>query len=309
MSEKLIATPEAHIACAGLGVNTIAYLILCTRQGIKFDHVLFSDPGKEWPKTYAYIDIINKWLTAHGQPKVTIVYKTDLNGDRLTLYQDNLHNQTIPAIAFGFKTCSQKFKRQPQDKFLNNDPFIRWVKSMGGVVYNYIGFDADESHRTQTNYDTDRVKNIYPLVDADMGRFECVKLILDEGLPLPPKSSCTDCPSMKPWEIIELYETEPKEFYDAIALERAALPHLSDIKGLGRDFSWWDLIVAYRYLKLIKRYNNAAYIPPKIKKLILKINRSKPIDYKKLAADRKNAKDIVCDLFTTRVEAPCECMY
>lgn len=54
---------------------------------------------------------------------------------------------------------------------------------------------------------------------------------------------------------------EPREFYDAITMERNAADNLTTIKGLGRDFSWWDLIVAYRYLGLVKRHKSAGYIP------------------------------------------------
>jgi hypothetical protein len=123
------------------------------------------------------------------------------------------------------------------------------------------------------------------------------------------KSSCTFCPSMKPWEIIELYETEPKEFYDAVEMERNAKGNLNTIKGLGRDFSWWDLIVAYRYLKFVQRANIIGlYIPLKISKLMNKVNNSRPIDYEKLSRDRNNPTQQVCDLFKQNIEMPCDCM-
>src|SRR6185312_12941788 len=150
--------------------------------------------------------------------------------------------------------------------------------------------------------------NIYPLVEMDIGRFACVQTIIDEGLPLPPKSSCTFCPSMKPWEIIELYETQPKEFYDAVEMERNAAENLSTVKGLGRDFSWWDLILAYKYLKLVKKYNSMGNVPERIKRLMKKVNKSKPVDYEKLSKDRRTANEVVCDLFKQNIEMPCGCV-
>lgn len=140
-----------------------------------------------------------------------------------------------------------------------------------------------------------------------MGRFDCVQAIINEGLILPPKSACTICPSMKPWEIVELYENEPKEFYDAIVLERNAQENLITIKGLGRDYSWWDLIVAYKYLKLVQKHKSMGNVPDRIKRLMGKVNRSKPIDYEKIYNARISAKDNVCELFTTRQDAPCGC--
>lgn len=294
-----------HIAAAGMGVNTVAYLIICTKKGIVFDKILFADPGKENPKTYKYIPLLNKWLVENGQPEVTIVRTLNKNGEFVGLYNDCLNNNSLPSIVYGYKTCSLKFKKAAQDKYLNNFEPTQYAWSNGIKVFKYIGYDADESHRTGKDYSDEKYSLVYPLVEEDMGRFECIKVILDSGLPLPPKSSCTFCPSMKPWEIVELYLNNRKEFYDAIRMERNA--NLTHIKGLGRDFSWWDLIVAFRYLELCKKYNSFFEAPKKIKKLMRKVNRSKPDDYEMLSKKRKSTKDFICDLFKQSIELPCEC--
>ncbi|MCZ4244961.1 phosphoadenosine phosphosulfate reductase [Pedobacter punctiformis] len=297
-----------HIAAAGMGVNTIAYLIKCDKKGIIFDAILFADPGKENPKTYEYIPILNKWLIDHNQPEVTIVRQVNKYGDFVGLYQDCINNKALPSIVYGFKTCSLKFKKSPQDKYLNNWEPTKFAWDNGIPVFKYKGFDADEGHRTKKEYPDVKYTDVHPLVDLNMGRFECIQTIIDAGLPLPPKSSCTFCPSMKPWEIIELYENNIKEFHDAITMERNAAENITTVKGLGRDFSWWDLIKAYRYLQMIKtRKSMGIIIPEKIKKLMLKVNRSRPIDYEKLAKER-NVKDAVCDLFSQNINIPCECM-
>ena len=208
-----------HIQSAGMGVNTIAQLILCTSQGIKFDYILFSNTGGERKKTYHYIPIMNKWLVANGQPKIKILRQ--LNKDRkfIGLYDDVFQRKSLPAIVFGYKTCSLKFKKGPFDVFVNNNKDIQQRLKNGAVIYKHIGFDVDEDHRTKQNYDTDKMINVYDLVNAEMGRFECEKLIREAGLPPVGKSSCFYCPSLKPYEIIELYESEPLIFYKAIKLE------------------------------------------------------------------------------------------
>lgn len=300
-------TVELHVGSAGMGVNTVAYIIECTKAGIIFHNILFADPGKENPLTYAYIPILNKWLSNHGQPEITIVRNVNKDGIFVGLYQDCLNQKMLPSIAYGFKSCSQKWKKAPQDKFLNNWLPAKKVWENGGVVLKYLGYDADESHRTNKIYDDKKYKYVYKLVELDMGRFECVQVIIDAGLPLPPKSSCTFCPSMKPWEIIELYESQRKEFYDAIVMERNAEPNLTTVIGLGRDYRWWDLIVAYRYLQLVMKHKQMGQVPNKIKKLMAKINRSKPINYEKVSRER-NAQNAVCDLFKTNIEMPCDCM-
>jgi len=173
-------------------------------------------------------------------------------------------------------------------------------------------YDFDEDHRTTKDYSDDRYQYKYLLVDNEIDRFGCIQIIIDEGLVLPPKSSCTFCPSMKPYEIIELYETNPKEFYDAIRMEDNAKGNLLTIKGLGRDFSWWELILAYKYFRLVKRYNSMTPIPKRILKMVKKINRSvngtKKAKTKVTVSKKKTAKEITCDMFKTRIDAPCDCM-
>jgi len=297
-----------HIQSAGMGTNTIAQLILCTQQGVKFDYILFSNTGGERRKTYNYIPIMNKWLVANGQPKVKILRQLNKDKKFIGLYNDVYQRKSLPAIAFGYKTCSLKFKKGPFDVFINNNKDIQTRLKNGAIIHKHIGFDIDEEHRTTQNFDTEKMVNIYDLVNAEMGRFECEKIIRDAGLPPVGKSSCFYCPSLKPYEIIELYESEPKVFYRAIAMERNAKETMTAIEGLGRDFSWWDLIVAYRYLKFLKRRPIAVRIPIKLKKLIKKINRSKPEDFETIAKSRKSAAEIICDLFSVKVNESCDCM-
>lgn len=288
-----------------MGVNTIAYIILCTNQGIKFDFILFSDPGSENPKTYEYIEYFNKWLKEHKQPKIITLNKRDKNKEILTLYDDNFRLKTLPSIAYGFKKCSLKYKVGPFDVFLNNSIIAQKCIKNGFHINTFIGIDMEEDHRAVEN-PNQKYRNIYPLISAEFGRFECAQYILSNGLILPPKSSCTYCPSMKPWEIIALYETYPSEFYRAIRLEQNAMPNLTSIKGLGRDFAWWDIILAYKYLKLIRKYSKIGFIPQKIEKLMIKINRSKPLDYEKLSKQR-SAKKCIGSLFSQNINTPCEC--
>lgn len=297
-----------HIQLAGMGTNTIAQLILLTKQGVKLDYILFSNTGGERKRTYNYIPIMNKWLLAHGQPKIKMLKQLNKDKKFVGLYNDVYERKSLPAIAFGFKTCSLKFKKGPADVFINNNKDIQRRMRNGAIIHKHIGFDIDEAHRMNQNFDTDKNINVYDLVNAEMGRFECQKMIADEGLPVVGKSSCFYCPSLKPHEIIELYENERKVFYRAISLERNAHGTMTAIEGLDRDFSWWDLVVAYRYIGLIKRNPTLVAMPVKIKKLIKKISRSKPEDWEQIAKSRKSAEDIVCDLFTVRVGENCDCM-
>ena len=237
-----------NIVGYGGGTNSTAMIIGLHRRGIPLDLILFSDTGAEQPHTYAYLPMMDEWLRAHGLPEIAVVKYTDQNGNRLTLEQECLRSATLPSIAYGYKNCSLKHKVGPQQKFCNNHPPCRKVWAAGGRVTKFIGFDAGEERRRTHAivYDIQdrKYKNEYPLIDWGWFREDCVRAIQQEGLPLPGKSSCFFCPSMKKSEIRTLYH-QHRDLYDrAAAIERAAKPNLKTVKGLGRNWSWEDFVEA-----------------------------------------------------------------
>ena len=74
-----------NIVSYGGGANSTALLIGLHQHRIPVDLILFADTGGEHPHTYAYLDIMDRWLKDHGMPEITRVYKTTRDGRRLTL--------------------------------------------------------------------------------------------------------------------------------------------------------------------------------------------------------------------------------
>ena len=81
-------------------------------------------------------------------------------------------------------------------------------------------------------------------MDWGWHRGDCIQAIQSAGLPLPGKSSCFFCPSMKLREIRTLYHQYPELLERALAIEDNARPNLRTVRGLGRDFAWRDFILA-----------------------------------------------------------------
>ena len=79
-----------NITSYGGGVNSTALLVGLHQRGVPMDLILFADTGGELPETYAYLPVIDQWLTAHGMPGITVVEYRDKNGGRLTLEQECL---------------------------------------------------------------------------------------------------------------------------------------------------------------------------------------------------------------------------
>jgi hypothetical protein len=101
------------VACFGGGTDSTSYIeMVALRERI--DLVLFADTGGEKPHSYEHIEQFSQWLVDRGYPPVTIVHPTQ------TLESMCLRLETLPSKVIGYKTCSQRFKIEPQNKFLNN---------------------------------------------------------------------------------------------------------------------------------------------------------------------------------------------
>lgn len=223
------------IVSYGGGTNSTAMLIEMKNKGINPDLIIFSDTGGERPHTYKMLEIMNTWLIAVGFPKLITVKTVNT-----TLEEMCLKNKCLPSIAYGgFKTCSQRFKIEPSDKYLNNWEPAKAVWKAGHKITKAIGFDADEPQRAK-EYGNKKFTQWFPLIDWDMGRDECIETIVKEGLTLPEKSSCFFCPNMRQSEVRELNFKYPDLANRAIAMEENA--ELTNIKGLGRRWAWSDLL-------------------------------------------------------------------
>ena len=150
--------------------------------------------------------------------------------------------------AAAFYNCSLKHKIGTQEKFCNNYPPCQEVWARGEKVVKFIGYDAGEDYRRVNAISHDMIdtkyKKEYPLIDWGWTREDCVAAIEQESLPLPGKSSCFFCPSMKRHEIRTLYHNHRDLFDRAIAIEDNARPNLISVKGLGRNWSWRDFVEA-----------------------------------------------------------------
>jgi hypothetical protein len=221
----------------GGGVNSTAMLVEFAHLSVRPDLILFADTGAEKPETYAYRDLFAAWLRRQGFPELITVRN---DGVYRTLEANCLATGTLPSLAYGFKSCSDKYKRRPQDKYVASWPQALKCWKAGGKVTKALGIDAGEAHRAGIEHDR-RYRYVYPLIDWGWGRPECVAAIGRAGLPVPPKSACYFCPASKKHEVLWLAERHPELFARAVALERNAAPNLQTVRGLGRRWSWEDL--------------------------------------------------------------------
>lgn len=233
----LDAEPPVMAAYGG-GVDSTAMIIEWVESGKRLDMVLFADTGSEKPETYAMVELMRAWLAAHGIPLVIVRYQPQ-NFKHYppyrTLDENCFTNGTLPSISFGFSSCSQKWKIEPQNKWTEAwEPAVAaWAA--GKKVIKLIGYDAgahdSRRYAHAEGYVDDRYDYRYPLREWGWDREACAERIERAGLPVPVKSACFMCAASKPWEI----DTLPVEQLRRIVLmEARAAPRLTNSEGLWR---------------------------------------------------------------------------
>lgn len=234
------------IVSYGGGTNSVALLLLMLAKREPPPYaILMADTGDERPNIYEYRDMFSKFIQKYGYPAIQTLRRARRDKKWESLEQSCLRLQCLPSVAYGFKTCSQKFKIEPQDKWMNNDPACLKTWKSGALVTKIIGYDFGEPQRASFGNDV-KYSRRYPLIEWEMKRSDCIAVINHVGLPLPGKSACFYCPHAKKPEIIDLANRYPNLAKRALALEANA-KNLTKVKGLGRRFAWADVLKDHNF--------------------------------------------------------------
>lgn len=244
-------TMTVQIVSYGGGTNSCAMLVGLHERGERPDAIVFADTGGEKPHTYAHIAEMQAWCVDHRFPVIDIIrggncWLPQMNKDG-SLETECVRLGQLPSKAYGFGTCSMKWKIKPQQKWVEN--FCAKRQLPISSVTRLIGFDADEYNRIERaiRLATPDSKQRFPLNEWGWGREECIAAIKRSGITQPGKSACFFCPSSKKHEILELKSKYPALFARAVEMERRALagegqaPATSSA-GLGRRFSWVQFV-------------------------------------------------------------------
>lgn len=195
--------PTKHILSFGGGVNSVALMVWLLDSKQPLDEVVFADTGAELPETYAYLPLVEDYLSQYGVPfRIIPALVRGRN-----LYETCWERRVFPSTIWRWSTRDFKVK-----------PIFRYYASLDAHINQYLAIAYDELERMRTSH-ASYVTNLYPLVEHKITRVQCSELIREAGLPLPVKSSCFFCPfsSLERWKW--LYETHPELYEKAVALE------------------------------------------------------------------------------------------
>jgi hypothetical protein len=172
----------------GGGVNSVAAYFVAD-----YDEAVFCDTGAEYPETYDFID---KFVGKHS---LTIITPEIQN-----LYDYSWKFKMVPATWPRWCTVHAKIK-----------PFSNYVEK---PCFKNLAFSTDESKRAKISID-ENIEHRFPLLENDISREDCKKIINEAGLEVPHRSKCFFCPFQTIQEWKELRMNHPDLFCKAEKLE------------------------------------------------------------------------------------------
>jgi hypothetical protein len=219
-------------------------LLICRGDLPTPDYAYMTDNGYDGTWTWDYVERILKPNLRAAGVTLHIIKTTDYSSTniidngmvRIPAYALQKDGQVVKLAT----RCSQAWKMAPA---------LKWLREMGiKRCINMIGIAADESRRVK---ESPRmwIKNWYPLVDMNLARHDCKKLLLsDHDWSIPNRSSCIFCPQKKDSQWIDLRDNYPAEWQRVIEIEKVihvSHPHiflhrscrpLSEVRFVGGGF-------------------------------------------------------------------------
>ncbi|PRX97908.1 phosphoadenosine phosphosulfate reductase [Allonocardiopsis opalescens] len=224
----------------GGGVQSTALLVLAAQRKIDFPVFLFANVGddSEHPATLHHVrDIAARYANRNGID-LHEIQRLRRDGSTETLWE-RLHRPGVRSIpipirmangAPGRRSCTSDFKIKVVG---------RWLREHGATADRPaivgIGISVDEIHRANKRRGEPYERIEYPLLDLGLRRDDCVRIITEAGLPVPPKSACFFCPfhTLGAWR--QQRRDEPELFAKSVQLEAVVNERRA---MLGRDTAY-----------------------------------------------------------------------
>lgn len=240
---------ELRILSLGAGVQSSTLAIMAARGDIEpIDAAIFADTQAEPKEVYDYFLTLKEIIAGSQYPyPVFTCSKGSLEADtgRVVQNRDCSRTYTRWDVPF-FSLCEETGKiglsrRQCTTDYKINVIHIKikellginkFNKREGLLVDQLIGISKDEAARAKPSR-ISSIRNIFPLLDLNYNREDCLSYLLRVGLPTPPKSACIFCAfrsdkewlnikkNQKEWERVVLFEKK---------LQKAASAH-DNFKG------------------------------------------------------------------------------
>ena len=230
---------EYNVLSLGAGVQSSALALMAAHGEItpKPDFAVFADTGAEPTEVYEWLETLTELIKRAPHPyPVHIVKKGDLTAEQLKVRisqgkgkkpkGETYIKKLIPMFgitpdgekrgAIG-RSCTEDYKILPIRKMLREKCNIKRGQKHNSVTI-WIGISWDEIQRAKISR-VEWNQHRWPLLETKTNRIGCIKWMIDNGYPIPPRSACYYCPFHSDTEWRRLRDDDPVHFQKAVEFD------------------------------------------------------------------------------------------
>lgn len=190
-----------RVLSLGAGVQSTTLAFMIEKGEVEpVDCAIFADTQAEPPEVYEWLEYIKSnvsypiHIVTAGNLEEDAV-KMRVNKKTGEIYWRNMLptfmlKKGVGGAGIFPRHCTMDYKIVPIKRKIRELLGKDWRK---GRVTQLIGISTDEASRmkdSRVNY----ITNIWPLIDLQMSRADCIHWMQNNGYPTPPKSACYFCP-------------------------------------------------------------------------------------------------------------------
>lgn len=215
-----------RVLSLGAGVQSTTLALMAAHGEIEPpDCAIFADTQWEPREVYEHLDRLEAMLpfpvhrVTNGNIRESIVTRRNTTGGRFAAIPFHIVNRD-GSRGMGRRQCSSEYKLEP---------IMRKIRDLLGVgrhavipraaVEVIIGISRDEAHRMREPRQA-YMRNVYPLVDLGMRRYDCLLWLQRHGYPEPGKSACIGCPFTSNARWRDRRDNQPEEWAAAVLADR-----------------------------------------------------------------------------------------
>ncbi len=209
-----------RVLSLGAGVQSTALALMIEKGELpKVDCGIFADTGAEPKEVYEHLN----WLEKQVSFKIHKVQWRNLKEDIMSASVGKYKGFTAPFYTLSkegkkgilMRQCTADYKIKPvvqKTRELMGYSKGQRVDKKKWKVETIIGISIDEMQRMKPNR-LKYITNIYPLIENNISRMQCLEWMKNNNYPTPPRSACTFCPfhSNKEWARIKQNKEEWEE--------------------------------------------------------------------------------------------------
>lgn len=226
----MMTDPTLTLLSLGAGVQSTVLLLLSASGDLpKLDAAIFADTGWEPRAVYDHLGVLEREVAGPAGIPIHRVRASE-GGIRADALDTEHRFASMPTFTRNPDGSKGMVRRQCTGEY-KIAPIKRKVRELLGYphprpvprdVYaeQWVGISRDEVQRAKDS-DVRYSRNRFPLLDLDLTRRDCLRILHQRGFASTPKSACIGCPfhGNRHWR--DMRDNNPEEWADAVAFDEA----------------------------------------------------------------------------------------